>query len=96
MKKYFSAYYPISEEEIKAIWKNCIFVLDSNILLDLYRYTEDTRDELIEILEDLGDRLWIPNHVGYEFMRNRIDVIQEQTGMYLKTKKYIEKLGEQI
>ena len=60
------------------MWSEGTFVLDANVLLNLYRYPESGRNQLIEVLESLRGRIWIPHHVALEFQRNRPVVIAEQ------------------
>ena len=67
MRDQYFEYYKPSEEELKRYWKECIFVLDANVLLDLYRYSEESRNELLRILVAYKDRLWIPAQVALEF-----------------------------
>ena len=44
MKKAFFEYYAPTPEEISSIWRNCLLVLDANVLLNLYRYSVSTRE----------------------------------------------------
>ena len=67
----FKGYSDYSEEEYKNIWNNALIVVDSNILLNFYRYSEDTRNKIFKILEKLKSRLWIPYQVGKEFFNNK-------------------------
>ena len=45
------------------------------MLLNLYRYNDTTRADLLDVLGRLGDRLWVPHQVMREFWRNRLSVI---------------------
>lgn len=85
MKKEFPEFYKLSEEEIKTLWANCIFVFDANVLLNLYRYSLDTSENLTEILKSLSDRIWIPHQFAYEYQKNRSGVIEEQRIKYNKS-----------
>lgn len=87
MKNVFPAYYHPSEEEFEDAWNDAIFVLDTNILLNLYRYPLQPRDELLEILRKLGDRVWIPFHVGLEYHRNRQKNIQLRQDRFSEVQK---------
>lgn len=82
MKKMFKSFHKPTEKEFKGLWDSCLFVVDTNVLLNLYRYTESTRTELINILEKIKDNLWMPYQVGLEFHENRIKVILDQTAAY--------------
>ena len=77
MKTIFREYHQFSEEEFKILWKTCIFVLDTNTLLNMYRYSRETVKQYFQILNELKEnkQLWIPYQVGYEFFENRPNVI---------------------
>ncbi len=50
-------------------------VLDANVLLDLYEYTPQARNQVFAALETVSPRLWLPHQVGLEFVRNRHRVV---------------------
>ncbi|SNT60263.1 hypothetical protein SAMN05443665_105632 [Actinomadura meyerae] len=56
-----------------------MIVLDTNVLLDLYRYTPEARDEVLEALKRVAVNLWMPYQVGLEFVRGRNKVIHDRT-----------------
>lgn len=76
MKNKLKEYIPLSESKRKQIWKKGIFVLDANVLLNMCRYSKQSSDELIGIIENHKDKLWLPYQVGMEFFNNRIGVIE--------------------
>ncbi|KAB7657655.1 hypothetical protein GBN78_08425 [Bacillus sp. B2-WWTP-C-10-Post-4] len=82
MKKAFPEFYKYDSEELKDIFNKCNFVIDTNVLLNLYRYSETTVKELLEILDKISDRLWMPYQVGVEYHFNRANVILEQQLAY--------------
>ncbi|MEU5266824.1 PIN-like domain-containing protein [Amycolatopsis sp. NPDC021455] len=49
--------------------------IDANVLLNLYRYNDDTTKDLIGVLQMIGDRLWVPHQAIREFWRNRMSVL---------------------
>ncbi|GAB3171333.1 hypothetical protein FHX75_1243 [Micromonospora palomenae] len=51
---------------------------DANVLLDLYRYTKDGREQVLAAFELFSrrKRLWLPHQVGLEFSRNRAKAVQ--------------------
>ncbi|ACV64611.1 hypothetical protein Dtox_3918 [Desulfofarcimen acetoxidans DSM 771] len=71
-----------SEEQFKEIWNDGIFVFDTNILLNLYRYSSSTQKAFIEVLEKYQDRMWIPHQVAVEYVSNRLEVIFQQENLY--------------
>jgi len=82
MKQLFSQHHRLSEEETASIWKECVFTLDANALLNIYRYADATRDDLIRVLDGLKDRIWISHQAAKEFYKNRIGVIKDQRKKY--------------
>lgn len=82
MRKMFPGYYCPTEEEFTSLWNDCLFVLDANILLNLYRYTIETSNKLLEILKAISGRLWVPHQAAQEYQRNRLKVIADQIKAY--------------
>lgn len=82
MKSKFPGYFKLTDEEINHLWGNSLFVFDANILLNLYRYSDETRDDFFKILEKVKDRIWIPHQSASEFFENRLNVISQQEKSY--------------
>jgi len=78
MKTSFSGYYPPNTDQYEQLWRDALIVLDTNVLLNLYRLPTTARDELLGVLELLKDRLWIPHQVALEFQRKRLSVIASE------------------
>lgn len=78
MKNSFIGYYAPSDDDYKRLWTEGLIVLDTNVLLDLYRLPASARDELINLLETLSDRLWVPYQVALEYQRRRLLVIASE------------------
>ena len=91
MKNLFNGYYKLTKEELDSLWGNAIFVFDTNVLLNLYRYQSSTRDSLLAVIDRLTDRVWIPYHVGLEFQRNRLKVIAAQHKRYSEVQNIVSK-----
>lgn len=82
MRKEFFEFFPESAEVFQAIWAGSAIVLDANVLLQMYRYTEETKDEFFKVLASFKERLWIPRQVADEFFKNRISTIESQVAVY--------------
>ena len=95
MRDLFKGYTKYTEEEYKRIWENSIIVVDTNILLNFYRYSKDARKEIFEILKKLKSRLWIPYQVGKEFMTNKDNVMSKSYNEYESLRKKISNLLDQ-
>lgn len=59
MKKEFNWYFKPSKDELDEIWANGLLTVDANLLLDLYRYHEDTRESILGSLEKFEGTLWL-------------------------------------
>ncbi|AYR25748.1 PIN-like domain-containing protein [Herbaspirillum rubrisubalbicans] len=90
MRDIFAAFYRPSDAELKDAWASALFVLDTNILLNLYRFPLSARNELLELFEKLQSQLWIPFHVGMEFQRGRLGVIAEQQRRFSEVQSALE------
>jgi hypothetical protein len=82
VKAEFPGYFPISEKASQSAWKDGVFSFDASVLLDLYRYSDDTRQELLKLLKSLGNRLWITRQAAQEFLDGRLAVIISQSKKY--------------
>lgn len=78
MREIFKHHHRLTEAERAKLWSTCIFVFDTNSLLNIYRYNSKTRNDFLKIFKKLRDRSWIPYQVAKEFYKNRLDVIQDQ------------------
>lgn len=92
MKQLFPGHFKESEESLKAVWQDCIFVFDANILLNLYRYSDSARDEFLNLIEKNQDRVWLPHRAAEEYLNNRLAVIGQQEKSYDETVSSIKSL----
>ncbi|MEV0677597.1 PIN-like domain-containing protein [Actinosynnema sp. NPDC050436] len=81
-----------SDGELDAALGAALVVVDANVLLNLYRYNESTRVDLLGVLSRLGERLWVPHQVMQEFWRNRLSVL---AGRASAGKQFLDALGKQ-
>ena len=61
-----------------------MFVMDTTVLLNLYRYSRPTRDELLEVLRALSGKLFLPHQIGREFLERRLSTIRSQREKFVK------------
>jgi hypothetical protein len=77
----FAGFFRYTEEEFKELWENAIFVVDTNVLLNFYKYTtKDTTKSLFNILKKLKEagRLFIPYQVALEYFFNYEENMNKQ------------------
>ncbi len=67
----FEAYRTPRAEDLHQVLTAGLVVLDTNVLLDLYRYNRRTREDLLGVLSHVQEQLWIPHQVAQEFWAGR-------------------------
>ena len=77
-------YTGLSKERKKHLWESCVFIFDTNFLLNLYRYESEVVEQFINLWESQKVRCWTTGHVALEFLRNREKVRREQKLLYDK------------
>lgn len=82
VKSVFSEWYEPDDDEIASFIKTGTIALDTNVLNSLYRVNTAQRKQVLEVLTEVADRLWIPYQVGLEYQRGRLDRIADQGKAY--------------
>ncbi|MET9398441.1 PIN-like domain-containing protein [Kitasatospora sp. NPDC002965] len=72
----FETFRQWGEADYETVMRYGIVVPDTNVLLDLYRYTEQARGTLLALFGKLEDRLWVPNRVLDEFWHQKRNALQ--------------------
>jgi hypothetical protein len=96
MRKKFDWYFNPSKEEIDNAWKKGILTVDTNVLLDLYRYHEGTRNSLIQSLQKFEGKKWLSHQAATEFFRNRTKVIVSSEKAFKQAQEDTEKLSNSL
>jgi hypothetical protein len=96
MKKQFDWYFNPSKEELDHAWKNGILTVDTNVLLDLYRYHQATRDSLIQSLQKFEGAKWLSHQAATEFFRNRTKVIVSSEKAFKQAQDETDKLSSSL
>ncbi|MEV0906129.1 PIN-like domain-containing protein [Streptomyces hokutonensis] len=73
----FSGYVSPTEDDWKSVLSGGMLVIDTNVLLNLYRYNQDARESLLTALRKFDTRLWVPHQVMDEFWRNRESALED-------------------
>jgi hypothetical protein len=96
MKDTFPGYHKKGDKEIKAIWKNGLIFFDTNVLLNLYRYSDETRTTLLELIKKFNKQIYLPHQAALEYNRNRYEVISDQEKEYKEFIKQISRIKEDL
>lgn len=96
MRSVFPEQFRPTPESFGSLWSDAIFAVDANVLLNLYRYSPETRTELEKALRAVHDRLFIPHQAAKEFLKNRLTVTAGQADEYTKAIKTITELASTL
>ncbi|GHH46419.1 hypothetical protein GCM10017774_49320 [Lentzea cavernae] len=77
----FEGYLSPSDEDYRAVLTSGLVVLDTNVLLNLYRFDQQARVDLLAVLWRIRDGIWIPHQALEEFWRNREAAILSRSNM---------------
>ncbi|MFI7660905.1 PIN-like domain-containing protein [Micromonospora parva] len=73
----YEGFRQVQPDHLSEAARSSTIVLDTNVLLDLYRSLQQTREENIAKLRKISPRLLMPAQVQSEFWRNRDQVIRD-------------------
>jgi hypothetical protein len=92
LKSAFRSFINPSPSELDAAWRSdtTVFIFDTNVLLNLYGFEEQTRNDFFTLATQLQERIWLPFHVGLEYNRHRLSVI----GREKKTFRTLEEVAD--
>jgi|GEM_PF-6493627 len=96
MKSVFSGYLPLTQEESNTLLSEAIITFDTSSLFNLYRYEESTANEILQLLEELKNRLWLTYIAGLEYHSQRATVLRQQLDIYGKVQKKTETMKRGI
>lgn len=78
------------------LWADGLLILDTNALLNLFRYSQRAREDFLKVLTAKANDLWLPHQVGMEFHRRRIEIINEQGSAFGEIEKTLDKARGQV
>ncbi|MGX5748000.1 PIN-like domain-containing protein [Bacillus toyonensis] len=97
MLEHFKGFVPYSDDEIKELWHKSTVVVDTNVLLNFYKYqhTESTKS-LMDILKKLKGvrRLWVPHYIALEYFMNYEHYMYKQPEGYKLLEKDLMQLKQ--
>jgi predicted nucleic acid-binding protein len=96
MKKQLPGYYRPTTEDFESLWNNGLIILDTNVLLDLYRISKPSSDLFLGILKKYSRQLWLPNQVESEFHKHRTEVIIEQKESYSELSLFLKRCNSEV
>ena len=96
MKKKIFEYYKPSDKDLDVLWKKCLFIFDTSVLINLYEFSPKVRDEFLDILKKNSDRIWIPHQVAKEYQWRRPFAIREQRVIHQQLRNEFLEIQDKI
>lgn len=82
MEDIYRKYY-LSKDVVESMIQSALIVFDTSALLDMFFYSDSTRDKILgDVFDALSNRLWIPAHVYFEFLKNSEEVSRKPVSKY--------------
>lgn len=78
--------FKLNQSDFEQLMKDTktLIVLDTNVILDLARYSLHTSENILRIFEQCKDLIWIPNQVIKEYNKNKTNVFSSLRKKYSK------------
>ena len=96
MREKYIGYCKKNPEEIKKIWDEGLITFDANVLLNLYRYSTNTKKEILKLIEKFSNKIFLTHQAGLEFHRNRFETISEQEKIYKEFTENLIKIEDEL
>lgn len=96
MRQLLHHYFQPTEEDTNEVWKTGVFSFDASVLLNIYAYSDETRDELVKLITSRAAQSLLPHQFALEFARNRATVIVRQVKHYEKAEEDLRKIEQYL
>jgi len=96
MRKLFAWYFSPTKDETDSVWRDGVLTVDTNVLLDLYRFHDETREQLLKSLEAFKGRTWLAYQVADEFIANRTRVIASTAKTFRDATETLNGIGKSL
>lgn len=89
----FAAFYRPDDATLRSAYANGVVVLDTNVLLDLYRLSPTARNSLMNVVEGLNANIFVPHQVASEFHRGRARAVAERLEEIENSRSQLEEVS---
>ncbi len=98
MKNLFRSFYELEKAELEEVLQDekTIFIFDTNVLLNLYQYSSNTRGDFFNVLEFIQDKSWLPFHVVLEYSKRRLFVIRNEKKIFSEINKKVADIEKKV
>ena len=92
MRTTFHQFFRPTKDEMDALLEQALICYDANVLLNVYRYSDETQNGLIEVFKTFAERTRLPHQVALEYARNRVKTIIDQVKLCQETEAAFKKV----
>lgn len=92
MKTTLHQFFRPTKAEMDEMLANARICYDANVLLNIYRYSEETQSGLLDVFNAFVDRTYLPHQVALEYARNRAITLVEQIDLCQNTEAAFKKV----
>lgn len=71
MKSQFIGFYKEILVDTVQLLQKATIVIDTNVLLDVYRYSKATASQILQMMDSFKEQLWMPYQVAFEYHKDR-------------------------
>jgi hypothetical protein len=92
MRITFHQFFRPTKAEMDELLAKALICYDANVLLNVYRYSDETQKGLVEVFTAFVDRTYLPHQVALEYARNRAKTIVDQVNLCQSTEDAFKKV----
>jgi hypothetical protein len=96
MRKIMPEFYDLDDGQKRELLSNAVLVLDGSALLGLYRLNTADRLAVLDMLEMLRQRLWVPRAAAEEYHLKRVSVVHSQLAAYDELARRVAVMREDL
>lgn len=96
MKDKYKGYSKRTKKELEELMKNSLITFDANVLLNLYRYSEKTRNEILKLISQFNERIFLTKQACDEFHEHRYEAIRKTKKVYIEFQKNIDSISTDL
>jgi len=92
MRTTFHQFFRLTKHELDEILEHALICYDANVLLNVYRYSDETQKGLVDVIKAFANRTYLPHQVAYEYAKNRAKTIVDQIKLCQDTESAFRKV----
>ncbi|MFB4326416.1 PIN domain-containing protein [Priestia sp. BR_2] len=87
--------YTYHYDDFQEVWRlGAEVCIDTNGFLNTYRFTPSVTDEILNVLDQISERIWIPAQVIEEFNENHSKVVSRERNKYREVNQEIQRITD--